>query len=210
MSRLAALAFILWAAYGLRALLLKEHLPDTNPVPLRIPLSEFPREALGSDWTGWDVPLDENVEKRARVSAYLQREYKSRGSTLWFYVGYVAKWSPGSIHHPSICFPGSGFELEDTATVVVAVPGMQEEALFTEYLWRTPQGGGTYTLSSFYYNGKFQPEEWRLRMDSLSGIRYFAIVTLSGSLASSMEETRELYQGALQQALPVLLRHFET
>jgi hypothetical protein len=93
--------------------------------------------------------------------------------------------------------------------VGVAVPGIEEEALFAEYRWRSPRGGGTYTLSSFYYDGKFQPDEWRLRMDSLSGIRYFAIVSLSGSVASSMEETRELYQGALQRVLPVLLRHFE-
>ncbi len=165
-------------------------------------------DAVGTGWIGENVPLDEDVEKMARVTAYLQRKYLKGGLSLWLYVGYVGCWSPGATHHPGVCFPGSGFELVTKNTVAIPAPGLTKEMRFKEFLWNGPHDGGTYTLSTFYYNGKFEPEEWRLRWDSLFGVRYFAIITLSGSQAGSLEETRSVYQDAARRSMPRLLEHF--
>lgn len=209
MKRSVLLATILWAAFGLRALCVHALLPNTTPVPLRLPFSKLPMDAVGPAWRGEDVPLDEDVEKRAKVSAYLQRNYFKEGQSLWFYVGYVGVWSPESIHHPEVCFPGSGFELVRKEVITLPAPGFAKELRFKEFLWKNPGGGGTYTLSTFYYNGKLEPEDWRLRWDSLLGIRYFAVITLSGNQLGSLEETRNVFQEVARRAIPLLLQHFQ-
>ena len=208
MSRALVLACILWVAFGIRAAWVSSLLPEGGPVPLRIPFSLLHMDAVGPGWIGENVPLDEDVERQARVTAYIQRNYRKGGLSLWFYVGYVGHWSPGSIHHPDICFPGSGFELVAKGTATIPAPGLSKELRFKEFRWKDPHEGETYTLSTFYYNGKFEPEEWRLRWDSLFGVRYFAIITISGSQTGSLEETRSEYQDVARRAMPLLLEHF--
>ena len=208
MRRALGLAIFFWAAFALRATCLKALARYREPLPLRTPFSALPLDICGPGWIGASLPLDDDVEKRARVSAYVQRTYRRDATSFWLYVGYVGQWSPESIHHPDVCFPGSGYELVLSGVVALDAPGLPKESRFKEYFWNHPRGGGTYTLSAFYYNGKLEPEEWRLRWDSLRGIRYFAIVTISGTQLGSLEETRRLYQDVARKALPPILTHF--
>lgn len=209
MSRAFVLALVLWGAYGLRLICERTLLPDTTPVPLRVPFSRLPMDVVGPEWRGTFIPLEEDVRKQAHVTDYLQRRYQRQDFSFWLYVGYVGRWSPEAVHHPDVCFPGSGFTLERKESITIPAPGVAPELRFKEFLWRSPRGMGTYTLSSFYYNGKFEPDDWRLRGDSLFGIRYFAIVTVSGDRRESLEETRNVYHEVLRRSIPTLLQHFE-
>ncbi len=208
MKRAITLVAVFWSAFAFRTASMSALGLHREPVPLRVPFSELPMNVCGPAWVGESVPLDEDVEKRAKLSAYVQRIYRSESAALWLYVGYVARWTPESIHHPDICFPGSGYEQVIKANVSIPIPDFSTEPRFREYLWNHPRSGGTYTLTSFYYNGKLEPDEWRLRMDSLSGIPYFAIITISGSRLGSIDETRQLYQGVAQRVIPEILKHF--
>jgi len=208
MKRALTLACLLWIAFAARVWGVKEVSTYRQPVPLRMPLDDLPMGVCGPEWVGEDTPLDDEVLARARVSSYVQRSYRRGSANLWFYVGYVARWEPESIHHPAICFPGSGYELILDRKIELSAPGFDKPLRFKEYLWNSPRSGGTYTLTAFYYNGKFEPDDWRLRMDSLAGVKYFAIVTVSGSLLGSVEETRAVYQEVLKRSMPVLVRHF--
>lgn len=204
MSRAVFLAACLWASFGLRFFLVR----TLDPVPLTKSFNALPMGILGQDWVGQDMPLDDDVLERSKVSDYVQRTYRRGGVSLWIYVGYVNQWKPEAIHHPEICFPANGFVLTNKGDVTLEIPGVAGESRFKESLWTHPRGAGTYTLTAFYYNGKLEPEEWRLRRDSLKGIPYFAIVTYSGDQVGDLEETRKLYQGLLRQSLPQVLQHF--
>ena len=171
------------------------------------------------------MPLEEAVERLAGTTSYLQRTYQRDGQALWFYVGYVGGWSPEALHHPGVCFPGNGLELEQEKIVTISphAPGIgppsglaptlegkssKTDFRFKEFLWRNLGGGGTFTLSTFYYHGKFEPEEWRVRADRIIGIRYFAVITISGAFSGSADETRDICYEAVRKAVPRLLEHF--
>jgi hypothetical protein len=129
-----------------------------------VPLESLPLQILGEGWRGENVPLDPDVKQRAKVAAYVQRTYQGDRASLWFYVGYVDRWVPEAIHHPDVCFPGSGFEQIAKNAITVPDATIGTPLNFREYLWNSPRGGGTYTLSTFYYNGKFEPDEWKLAL----------------------------------------------
>lgn len=208
MKRFAALAAIFWTAFAVRTAYVRFVAPDRTPLPLRKPFSELPMEILGPGWTGRDEPLDADTLRVARVSDYVQRVYSRPGHQVALYVGYVSGRVPDAIHYPGICFPGGGLELEREATVELPRGESIAQPRFREYVWRHPARGGTYTLSSFYYNGKFEPDPGRLMAERVLGVRYFALITLSGSIAGSLDETQEVCREALSRALPRILEHF--
>ncbi|MBI4603853.1 MAG: exosortase-associated EpsI family protein [Planctomycetes bacterium] len=207
MSRAAVLCSILWGACAVRVFGVGALLPDREPVPLRVPFSRFPMDVFGPEWRGEDVPLEDAVEKRAKVTSYIQRQYARDDVSLWLYVGYVSAWSPESIHNPDVCFPGSGFEVVSKGTVVVPEPSFPRELRFKEFLWKSARGAGVYTLSTFCYNGKLEPEELRLRWDSFRGVRCFAVITLSGVQLGTLDETRKLYFDLVRRSVPRLVEH---
>ncbi|HZN60336.1 MAG TPA: exosortase-associated EpsI family protein [Planctomycetota bacterium] len=208
MKRSGMLAGILWIAFGARELLVGSLAPTLQPVPPAMPLESLPLQILGEGWRGENVPLDPDVKQRAKVAAYVQRTYQGDRASLWFYVGYVDRWVPEAIHHPDVCFPGSGFEQIAKNAITVPDATIGTPLNFREYLWNNPRGGGTYTLSTFYYNGKFEPDEWKLRWDGIFGVPYFVVITISGTLTGNLEETREFYSEVVRRSMPRLLEHF--
>lgn len=208
MTRVTLLLLLLLSAFGLRVLYDKNLGPDNRPAALRIPLGDFPMDAVGPGWKGEDVPLDKETESLARVTSYLQRVYTQEGKQLWFYVGYVAGSAPEAVHHPAVCFPANGLELDHEEIVSIPMPSVNRGCRFKEFLWRSSLGGGTYTLSTFYYQGKFEPDEWKLRSDRILGMRYFAVITISGTTWGSLKEMRDVYFGIVGKAIPRLLGHF--
>jgi len=204
------LALIFWALFALR----HATSPSTEEVPLQRPFSELPLDLLGKGWTGTHRRLEEAVETTAGVSDYVNRHYEKGNQHAWFYVGYVSPYRAESIHYPEICFPSGGRQMEEREDVSVTIGGTDRDAVFRENVWSTPTGK-TYTLSAVYYDGGFDPEPENLRLVPLEklwqfdfgGLRYFAIVILSGELTGSRETTRRSYTDMLGRALPVLLRH---
>jgi hypothetical protein len=207
MNRFLILAAVLWSACGLRVLL-DGAAGHRAPLPLRVPFAECPMDVVGPGWQGEDVPLEEDVRERAGVSAYLQRRYRWNQHSLWLYVGYVSGPAPNAIHHPAVCFPASGLELQSKKAVEIPVPGVPETPRFHEYLWTHPEGGSTYTLSTFHYHGRFEPAELPLRAALALGLGYFAVITVTAEVTASVEETRGLVADVIRRALPRLVLHF--
>ncbi len=209
MNRGKVFALILCGAAALRIAYDSSSLaPNAVAEPLRIPFTSFPLDVLGADWRGEDLPMDEAVEERAGVTDYLNRRYTNGRQDVWMYVGYVSGYAPGSIHYPDICFPSGGLALESKTVSRMPIPGVSDEVPFNEYTWIRRRGGRTYTLSTFFYNEKFETEEWRLRAARIRGIRYFAIVTVSGDLVGGLENTRAVYRKIIERMIPQLLEHF--
>jgi hypothetical protein len=207
-KRPAALAAILLAAFGADLVYGKYFSPTATAKPLRIPFQGFPMDLLGPEWKGEDVPMKAETEKIASVTDYIQRSYSRGGGAIWFYVGYVPGWNPSGIHHPGICFPLHGLVLEDEEYVTVPAPEIPKELRFKESRWRDEAGHPVCTLTTFYFRGKFEPAELQLRADRFLGIDYYAIITISGGLLGSFEETRRVYHDLLRAAVLELLRRF--
>ena len=208
MNRFGVLSLVLWGAFALRALIDRTLLDELEPLPLVAPLSELPMDAIGPRWDGRDVPLEDAILERTGVSAYILRSYRRDDRPLWFYVAYVSGASPRGIHHPGVCFPASGLTLMKGQVVRIPVPGLPDPPVFKEYVWTHLDGTRAYTLTTFYYNGAFEPEEWRLRAARLFRLRYFAIITVSVAASGSLEEARGVCEEVLRTSLPRLLRHF--
>lgn len=207
MNRVLVLTLVFLAAAGLRLTYDSAFAPSAIAEPLRVPFTEFPLDIAGPGWRGEFVSLEEAVVERAGVSDYLNQRYTDGHHDLWVYVGYVAGYSPGSIHYPEICFPSSGRSLESKSVRELPIDGVTGDVPMNEYIWRGDLGGGTYTLSTFCYNGKFEPHAWRLRADRILGIRYFAIITISGNLIGNTESTRAAYGEFARRLIPRLLNH---
>jgi hypothetical protein len=207
-TRLGALTVLLWGAFAVRVLIDLALVHGLEPLPLAVPFGDFPMDALGAGWEGSDVPLEDAVRDRAGVSAFVLRSYRRGDRPLWFYAGYVTGAAPRSIHHPGVCFPASGLALVRGQAVRIPIPGIEEPAVFKEYVWAHLDGTKVYTLTTFHHDGVFQPEEWRLRAARLFGLRYFAVITISVAMGEGPEEARGVCEEALRRALPQLLRHF--
>ena len=207
MNRVVILATILWTVLGLRLVYDATLAPDTTPASLRLPFSEFGLYDLRSGWQGMDVPLDKATEDRAGTTAYINRYFTDKRHGLWVYVGFVSGWTPESIHYPDICFPATGLELRSKETLKIPVDGFESPLAFHEYQWSRGLNRPTYTLSTFYYNGKFAPAEYDLRMERILGVRHFTILTISGDFVGSLQETREHFSSVVNEVVPALIRH---
>ncbi len=203
MNRFKFLVLLFWGAVALRLSYDGWLGPDLAPVPLRVPFSELPMDIVGVCWSGEDVPLDKDSERVAKVTAYVQRRYRRPGQELWLYVGYVSGRVPDAI-----CFPGSGLILTTEEQVTLIHADLGRALRFKESQWRNPLGGGAYSLSTFYYNGRFEPEAHHLLAERILGVRYFAVITISCSFMGSPGDARQYCQDAVQEAMPSVLRHF--
>jgi hypothetical protein len=178
--------------------------PNQTPAHPRMPLAELGVRELSTGHTGRDVPLEARTIEVAGVDDWVNRYYESPGGFFWFYCGFVSGWRPEAIHYPDVCFPAQGLSLQRKGEVAVEIPGAPG-ARFHEYQWANAAGEPTYTLSTFLYRGHFEPVETRMRLESGLGIRYFAMVTISGPVRGSPASTRELFAKALGEILPALL-----
>ncbi len=206
MSRLGALALIVWIALGAR-LLLEATTPERESLPPAVPLAEFPADVFGPGWTSEDLDISAKALQIAGVSDHVYRRHSAGARSLDLWVGYVTGGASG-VHYPGICFPYQGMKLENSDTVTVPGTGLAPDPVFYETHW-TVGSRHVYCLYSFYYLGHFAPEVAKLRLADLTERpRYHAIVVLSGDFEGSLESTREIYFGALGKILPPLVEHF--
>jgi hypothetical protein len=205
-SRVAALAALLWASLGLRLAWDAFFAVEAIDAP-SVPFASFPFEIAGAEWAGEDVPLDEEERLTIGVATYLQRRYRNAGREFWLYVGFVGGRTAGAIHDPKICYPASGLRLEREDSLALAVEGLPAPARFQEGQWRDSSGQPVYSLYTLCYRGGFAPEDWRLRAARLVGVPYFATLSLTGDYVGSIEETRAFYRRILERVLPLLGRH---
>jgi hypothetical protein len=200
------LAVILLATCVLR-LNWERMVADSLVESLRVPFTSFPLEIAGPEWEGEDVPLSEVERQATGVAAYVQRRYTSGDKEIWFYVGFVAGGSTGAIHTPEYCLPASGYQLQRTGTITLDLAGLPRQSRWRETLWKDPLDVPVYSLHTFYYEGSFEPAEWRLRARRVFGVSCFTVVNVTGEYTGSLEETRRHYHGLLEKAVPLLLGH---
>lgn len=88
---------------------------------VRRDLSEMPTQVGAWRQVGADERFDPQTESVLRADDYLSREYAlPDGRAVSFYVGYYATQRNGATYHsPLNCLPGSGWEMNDPASITI-------------------------------------------------------------------------------------------
>jgi EpsI family protein len=89
---------------------------DTAPVSSAA-LARFPLQ-LG-DWTGEEVPMEEEVARATDTDARLNRRYARRGGLefVTFYIASGVKARDLMPHRPEVCYTGAGWTLMERRSV---------------------------------------------------------------------------------------------
>jgi len=177
-------------------------------VPPQRPFSEFPTDAAGKGWKGWNVTLDREVVRKAGVSQYIKQHYLYEGFNFSFYVGYYNGSTVDSIHQPEVCFPGAGFRLK-SRDVVTFHSDWSKELRFNLLQFEKDRRQNL-TAYTFYYRGLFEPKESVIYRGRAFSSRYYAILIISVDFLDrdEMDRARALLANLIAAAVPRLEEFF--
>ncbi len=93
--------------------------------PVAKPLSRFPLQV--GEWSGAPRQMELEIIKELDLSDYLLIDYSNAGAkTVNFYTAYYESQRKGeSIHSPSTCLPGSGWNFNESGYVDVPLSGSE-------------------------------------------------------------------------------------
>ncbi len=216
MNRVSILATVVWVCYVVRLGYDEWFRPDLGPDTMSTPLAVLPMDLLGPGWNGLEAPLPKRVVKIAGISDYLSRVYSKHGAQIHLYVGFVRGGASGGLHHPEVCFKAHGLSLKNREIITIDgadIPKLplfvEPKLLFNEFRWTRSSAVQAYSLSTFVYNRRLDPDVDRLRLaDRYPGVPYFVSLILVGDYVGPPKNTRRVYKEALSYLLPKLLAHF--
>jgi EpsI family protein len=125
-------------------------------------LKEMPAQVGSWRQSGPDQRFDQQTESVLRADDYLSRNYAlPDGRTASFYVGYYATQRNGATYHsPLNCLPGSGWEMNDPASVIINPADGSPSFEANRYII---QNGDDRELLIYWYQGrgrKLASEYW--------------------------------------------------
>ncbi len=125
MAARALIAALLILAGGAYARVVSEH----RPAPPRAP--DFSRVPLAvGPWVGEEHALGVGEAKALGADATTLRLYRGPGgAAAWVFFAYFRQQQVGSqIHSPRHCLPGTGYEIQSLAPVVLELGGRRQPA----------------------------------------------------------------------------------
>jgi EpsI family protein len=116
-------------------------------------LSEMPTQVGSWHQVGADQRFDQQTESVLRADDYLSRNYAlPDGRTASFYVGYYATQRTGATYHsPLNCLPGSGWEMNEAASVTITPANGEAAFEANRYI---VQNGDNRQLLIYWYQGR--------------------------------------------------------
>lgn len=195
----------------------------SEPVPLRLPLEQFPMQLPG--WRGARASdLEPKVLEVLGVTEYLSRVYRADGNMIpvGLYIGYYQSQRQGeTMHSPMNCLPGSGWQpiSSGRATITLDSPdagttaSMASPITINRYI---VQKGGENLLVYYWYQshgrvvaseywGKFYTVLDALRMNRTDAALVRVVVPVVGTEGESRAETLGL--GFVRRMFPLLTHH---
>ena len=173
-------------------------------------LQQFPAQVGQWRQTGADTRFDKETEQVLRADDYLSRNYAGPdGRTASFYVGYYATQRNGATYHsPLNCLPGSGWTMNDPATIEIKPANGAPSFEANRYII---ENGNDKQLLVYWYQGrgrKVTSEYWGkiyTVIDSLKRRRSDgAMVRIMLPLGSSEESALAAAAALAAQVAPLL------
>ena len=136
-------------------------------------LKEFPTQLDSWQRVGADEVLDQQTADVLRADDFLSRVYqRSDGRYASFYVGYFATQRTGATYHsPLNCLPGSGWTLNDPATIQIKPADGSAPFEANRYI---VQNGDEKQMLIYWYQGrgrKVASEYWGKIYTVLDSVR---------------------------------------
>jgi EpsI family protein len=173
-------------------------------------LKEMPLQVGPWRQVGADQRFDAQTESVLRADDYLSRTYQlPNGLAASFYVGYYATQRTGATYHsPLNCLPGSGWEMNEPASVTInpadGSPGFEANRYII-------QNGDNKQLLIYWYQGrgrKLASEYWGKIYTVIDSIRRRrsdgAMVRVMVPVGASEEEALKAATDLAAQVTPVL------
>ncbi|MGA8761848.1 MAG: exosortase C-terminal domain/associated protein EpsI [Candidatus Sulfotelmatobacter sp.] len=125
MKRSGVMRFLVAAGLlALTAILLQAR-GRNEVIPHSLPLSSFPMRL--ADWSGTDIPQDQEVLDILGPGDFLLRDYQTRNPndpSIDLFIAYFPSQRAGdTIHSPKHCLPGAGWAPMDNGRVTLTLPG---------------------------------------------------------------------------------------
>ena len=142
--RFWATIIMLMTSLGAYGLSLRRY-PDSLAAPL---------DTIQSEIDGWtqtgSEPLVPSVLRRLVPTSYLARSYRKDSTDLGLFIAYYAQQRAGeSMHSPTHCLPGNGWEIWRYASVTIPVQGTTTK--INEYFI---QNAGHRMIVFYWYQSK--------------------------------------------------------
>jgi EpsI family protein len=176
----------------------------------RRPLVEMPAQVGSWRQAGADQRFDKETESVLRADDYLSRNYSlPDGRTASFYVGYYATQRNGATYHsPLNCLPGSGWEMNEPASVTIQPADGSPKFEANRYII---QKGDDRQLLIYWYQGrgrKLASEYWGKIYTVIDSIRLRrsdgAMVRVMMAVGKSEEQALRDASDLAAQVAPVL------
>ena len=89
---------------------------DSTPID-PCALNQFPLQI--GEWTGIDIPMDEEIIRATDTDATLKRQYSRQNGfqSVSFYIACGVRARDLMPHRPEVCYTGSGWTLTDSQTL---------------------------------------------------------------------------------------------
>jgi EpsI family protein len=173
-------------------------------------LAEMPTQVGSWRQIGRDQRFDPQTESVLRADDYLSRTYAlPDGRAASFYVGYYATQRTGATYHsPLNCLPGSGWEMDEAATVTITPANGEPAFEANRYI---VQNGDNKQLLIYWYQGrgrKVASEYWGKIYTVLDSVRRRrsdgSMVRVMMPVGPSEAETLKIASDLAAQIVPTL------
>ncbi len=191
-------------------------------IPAKKPFADFPM-TLADRWEGQELPLEEKVLDKLKVSDYLMRIYTPTPAAagahqtpplepVSLYIGYYESQRTGATYHsPKNCLPGAGWNFADTSMASVPMTKSGPSILINKVLI---QKGVDQQLVLYWYHDRgrvIASEYWAkgyMIWDSMTKNRTDgSLVRIIVPVSGTPEEAFEVGVAFLKDMWPVLLTH---
>lgn len=169
------------------------------------------------DWTGREVPLDEDIVRTADTDAHINRSY-SRNNSFEFISLYVAtgvKARDLMPHRPEVCYTGAGWTLIDKRSLELPLSdGTELPCNVMQFSRGTLTTKKVVVLDYYIVDGQYCSDVSLLRSKAWRGsgtVRYVAQVQIVTSISSNQtadSATKAVNTFAVESAL-LISRLFE-
>jgi EpsI family protein len=171
---------------------------------------DFPTQLGAWRQVGADQRFDKETENVLRADDYVMRDYAlADGRSASFYIGYYATQRNGATYHsPLNCLPGTGWTMNDPATIKITPPGGLQSFEANRYII---EKGSNRQLLVYWYQGRGRAvasEYWGKIYTVLDSMRRRrsdgALVRVVIPVGSSEQASLEAAADLAAQAAPVL------
>ena len=185
-----------------------------DPIPLPVPLSEFPTKV--GDWVGRDLGVRLTTKEYMMdnfADDFFSRRYDNSSGKEWadVYVVYCSS-RPGGIlgHRPGVCYPANGWEHKETKTMqFTSAKGQVIDCLLHRFYKAPPEYYEMTVLSFYVVSGRATANErdfsgpfGRRPNIARDPSRYVAQVQISSVLESSVRKAAERMIDTILDFLP--------